>query len=75
MRRNADWYDYAPCRGHLELFFDGSRADEAKSICRRCLVHERCLNEALSEPALQGIWGGLDERERHKLLRATRRAS
>ena len=38
----------------------------AKALCRSCPVVAECLAYALKEP-LAGIWGGLNEAERHRL--------
>ena len=50
----------------------GGRAQEAKDTCRRCPVQAACLEYALPLTELEGVWGGLSERERTK-LRAARR--
>ena len=65
------------CLSHdPELWFpgDGSvgrfRAEQAKDICRtECPARVRvaCLKEALDDDTSDGIWGGLDEKERKKL--------
>ena len=43
----------------------------AKRICEDCPVAERCLQWALDNPqhASHGIWGGLEPRQRRRLLR------
>jgi WhiB family transcriptional regulator, redox-sensing transcriptional regulator len=76
---NARWTTGAACQPQdLELFFprgrggrngDPTRGQEAKAICARCDIRERCLTEALAEEAAGdamrwGIRGGLDEVER-----------
>lgn len=50
----------------------GERAQEAKDTCDRCPVIHACLEYALWDTSLYGVWGGLSERERAK-LRAQRR--
>ena len=42
---------------------------EAKSICRGCPVANDCLNFALSNNLVYGVWGGLGEDERMPLHR------
>jgi WhiB family redox-sensing transcriptional regulator len=41
--------------------------EEAKEVCRRCNVHERCLAWALEAGQDHGVWGGLSEDERREL--------
>lgn len=45
----------------------GEDAGPAKAVCRRCLVMEECRAYAGLDPELQGIWGGLSERQRRRL--------
>jgi WhiB family transcriptional regulator, redox-sensing transcriptional regulator len=76
----ARWRDQAACRGaDLGLFFPerGESAEPARQICARCPAREPCLDYAVSNRIVHGIWGGLSERERRALqtrrLRAMRR--
>ena len=67
------WQRRGACRGEpLGWFFPerGASTREAKEFCRGCVVREDCLEYALAEPDLQGIWGGLSERERARMRRA-----
>jgi len=45
------------------------REGEARALCRRCGVRETCLAYALYVQEPYGIWGGLNELERRRLLR------
>ncbi len=45
------------------------REAKAKRICTRCPVVEECLEYALRIREPHGIWGGLNEFERRRLLR------
>lgn len=75
------WQLEAACRGvDATLFFapnyferreekDGREA-KAKVICARCPVRDPCLEYALRTRDPHGIWGGLNELERRRLLRA-----
>ena len=73
-----DWRERAACRDEdPELFFPlsdqgpGARqADEAKAVCARCPVRERCLEYALDNGLDHGIFGGLTETERRALRRS-----
>jgi len=73
-----DWRDAACRDADPELFFpDGdtrsarARVKLAKLICRGCPVSATCLSWALAS-GQAGIWGGLTEDERHRLLRRGR---
>jgi len=66
------WAAYGSCRGaDPDLFFPGpdSDPDEGLKICSGCPVREECLVWALETRIHYGIWGGLTERERRRLLR------
>lgn len=73
------WRERAACRDvDPDLFFPiGTtgptlvQIDEAKAVCARCPVRERCLQCALDVGQVEGIWGGTTENER----RTTRRRS
>jgi WhiB family redox-sensing transcriptional regulator len=67
------WQRRGACRGEpLGRFFPerGASTREAKEVCRGCVVREDCLEYALRDDQLQGIWGGMSERERDRLRRA-----
>jgi hypothetical protein len=42
---------------------------EAKGICLNCPYKARCLEYALRNPDVQGIWGGTNESQREALRR------
>ncbi|MER7638269.1 WhiB family transcriptional regulator [Streptomyces sp. NPDC126522] len=73
------WRESAACRDvDPDLFFPiGTggptlvQIGEAKAVCARCPVRERCLEWALDVGQVEGVWGGTTESER----RATRRRS
>ncbi|WP_308014158.1 WhiB family transcriptional regulator [Streptantibioticus parmotrematis] len=79
--RPRDWRDSAGCRDEdPELFFPIGNAgpallqiDEAKAVCRRCPVMERCLQWALDTGETSGVWGGLAEAERRSMRRRASR--
>lgn len=68
------WQNDAACRGQSLVLFFGMPAErgdlkdvreqKAKAICAECPVKAACLAHALSAPEKDGIWGGLDEKER-----------
>jgi WhiB family transcriptional regulator, redox-sensing transcriptional regulator len=79
-RQRRHWRAEAACRdADPELFFpDGdarsvrAQVKAAKLICRGCLVSATCLSWALASGQEAGIWGGLIEDERRRLLRRGR---
>lgn len=81
MNHNRNWRTDAACRQEdPELFFphstDGPGAlvvEQAKAVCRRCLVADTCLQFALDENIPAGIFGGLTDDERRSLRRGTTR--
>ncbi len=76
----ARWRELAACRGaDLDLFFPsrGEPAGPARQVCAACPVRQQCLDYAITNRVVHGIWGGLTERERRALrslwVRASRR--
>jgi hypothetical protein len=76
----ARWRELAACRGtDLEVFFPerGESAEPARQVCAACPVRQPCLDYAISNRIVHGVWGGLTERERRALqsrwVRASRR--
>ena len=56
--------------GHFERRDEKhSREDAARALCRACPVQSDCLGYALTVQEPHGIWGGLNELERRRLLR------
>lgn len=75
------WHLRALCRGpESVLFFPPAiperreardeREARAKGICGQCPVRQECLEFALRVREPHGIWGGLTEIERRRLLPA-----
>lgn len=68
--RDADSWAKAACVGaDPELFFpigvgDGGGRRLALDYCAACPVQSRCLETALRDCLLHGIWGGTDEHDR-----------
>jgi len=69
---DADWRVRAACRAtDPDLFFPVGVAgpalaqiEQAKRVCRRCLVQAECLVWAVSHRVVDGIWGGKTAGER-----------
>ena len=71
-QHDQGWQDEANCLGvDPDLFFPerGASTREAKEVCRGCTVRLACLEYALVNGDMFGIWGGLSERERRRLRR------
>ena len=75
-----EWHLSARCRGtDPSMFFhpDGERGGrrhqrerEAKRFCAECPVRIQCLVHSLRFQEPYGIWGGLAEHERRRILDA-----
>ncbi|MFJ3891126.1 WhiB family transcriptional regulator [Streptomyces rubrogriseus] len=78
---NTNWRDAGACtQEDPELFFPIGNTgpallqiEEAKSVCRRCPVLERCASWALERGEDHGVWGGMSEDERRRLKRRAAR--
>lgn len=84
MAIDVTWRLGARCRGEDAVWFfppghiehkaeKDARELRARAICGGCPVRAECLDYALTVEEPHGIWGGLNELERRRLLR--RRAS
>jgi WhiB family transcriptional regulator, redox-sensing transcriptional regulator len=82
MDNRANWWSRAACAtADPELFFPISysgpalaQVTRAKAVCARCQIQPQCLRYALDAGPVQGVWGGMTEEERRRLLRRERRA-
>lgn len=78
---NWEWQLLARCRGaDLSMFFhsDGERGvsrqrreQKAKQFCAPCPVRIQCLLHSLRFQEPYGVWGGIAESERHRILAHT----
>jgi WhiB family redox-sensing transcriptional regulator len=76
-----DWRHSAVCKDEdPELFFPIGNTgpallqiEEAKAVCRRCPVIEKCLQWAFEIGQDSGVWGGLSEDERRAMKRRAAR--
>lgn len=77
---NTTWRSHAACSGiDPQIFYpvsdDDADAIEAKRVCGVCSVRESCLEHALALREKDGIWGGMTERERRRIIRQRRRTA
>jgi|ERR1700734_1210774 WhiB family redox-sensing transcriptional regulator len=65
------WVSKALCRSvdPEELFVRGAAQREAAEICRHCPVMRECAADALDNEMEFGVWGGMTERERRRLVK------
>lgn len=69
-----DWHRDAACAEvDPDLWFPekGGSTRDAKRICVSCEIRTACLQYALEHDERFGVWGGLSERERRNLQRAS----
>ncbi|MGW6416347.1 WhiB family transcriptional regulator [Streptomyces sp. NPDC055055] len=74
--RPAHWDRNAACRHEDPAIFfpEGDEGDvleqtaAAKEVCRTCPVVHPCLVDAMQRDEQFGVWGGLDEDDRYRLL-------
>jgi WhiB family redox-sensing transcriptional regulator len=65
------WMLSAACRYEdAETFFPSTAQGVAyaQAICDACAVKEECGKYALSQRIAFGVWGGMSERERRRIL-------
>jgi WhiB family redox-sensing transcriptional regulator len=70
------WMNDARCVEHVGVEFfpvRGQSSRPAKAVCSTCLVSFDCLSYALDYEIDQGVWGGLNGRERRALRTTTER--
>ena len=66
------WRDRAECKSmHPDEFFpeSGKASDAAYKACFECKVKRDCLDYALTDPWIKGMWAGTNEAERSKIRR------
>ena len=81
MANRAGWWSRAACAtADPDLFFPITHAGpalrqvaKAKAVCARCQIQPECLRYALDAGSIQGVWGGMTEEERRRLVRRERR--
>ena len=77
---DTGWRTQASCRTKSAVHFSApphferkpekdAREGAARALCRSCPVQPQCLEYSLAAQEPHGIWGGLNELERRRLLR------
>ena len=74
------WRQQGSCAGSDATVFypppdDDTLAEQAKEICAMCPVLAQCRDFALTTREKHGVWGGLTERERRRVIRQNRRSA
>ena len=67
------WVVFSACRDKdPDLFFPDARSDtkEALAICASCPVRVDCLEYAIETDVRFGVWGGLTDKQRRRLVRS-----
>ena len=76
----VSWRVYGKCYGENAVHFfppshferkpeKDAREGAARALCAACPVRVECLDYALTVQEPHGIWGGMNELERRRLLR------
>lgn len=70
----GDWVEEASCRGISgDMFYPELYIQEeivaAKRVCDACPVKAECLDHAMTNREIFGIWGGTTEIERNRIWR------
>jgi WhiB family transcriptional regulator, redox-sensing transcriptional regulator len=69
------WFTAAACRGTNNAAFFPAKPDAvataAKRVCADCESRRPCLEYALANRELTGIWGGTNDDERHAMRSET----
>lgn len=71
------WQDHAACLGcDPDVFFPEAGEDSAaaKAVCAGCRVREECLEWAIATGQEYGVWGGMLQTPRRKLIKARAQA-
>ncbi|MFB7798964.1 WhiB family transcriptional regulator [Isoptericola sp. NPDC056134] len=53
-----------------EVFYpsQGDHADAAKAVCAECPIRMRCLEVAVANREMWGVWGGTSQQERRRMI-------
>ena len=78
--KSIDWKEEAACKGmDTNQFLPEKGATqtviEAKSVCTTCRVQQKCLDYALTNHIMQGVWCGKSPSQRKEYLRIRNRSN
>jgi len=68
------WSAFAACQDAKDVsFFPQNKAEEkaAVAVCGICPVREECFDHAIATNERFGMWGGVSEKQRRALARAS----
>lgn len=66
---NHPWSQSAACRtSGVNMFPPTDRDQAAKNVCSECPCRAECLDYAIKNEELYGVWGGTGELERRALI-------
>ena len=71
-RMLSQWHKRAACRGQGPAdFVRGPKSDYGaiRELCETCPVRPECLDYALGDESLTGLWGGTTDTERRMIRR------
>jgi len=71
----SEWHLRAACRGQgPDDFVRGPRSDYGKTVelCQSCPVRQQCLEYALTDDSIMGMWGGTTDVDRREIRRRRR---
>lgn len=63
----TEWMTDAACKGQDPNIFHPAKGEPmtaARAHCADCPVVQPCLEYALADPSLKGLWGNMSERDR-----------
>lgn len=71
MATDGSWVGRGACRvlDPEDFFAQGADQQKIKIVCAECPVRTECLADALDNRIEFGVWGGMTERERRRVLR------
>ena len=70
--RRPEWHRQAACRGMGASGFvksTGGAYGATRQECAGCAVRQECLDFALADESIVGLWGGTSDAERRELRR------
>ena len=71
----------ALCAGHPDpdLWFPGDKDRDSRklaiAICHECPIRTECAEQAIAAREQHGIFGGIGQKERERIIRKARRAA